>query len=250
MPDSSSPSPKMGFPQHHSSSDAVSQRVNSPRFSGPMTRRAHSFKRNNSNNNNPKTYHEIDLQLNSPRSENPGTPSPVLLDGLDSLSERKQALHQFQRLHLLKKPVGSIVVNFGLREKKKLGHWMFLLFCSLCLFLGVLKICATGWFGSAIERAGVYQDLSDISIANQVFQSFHEHEHMESGSDAERTLKMVASGVVNSENSVVEHLDIWSKPNSENFTQCINQPASQKSKQLKIMHKYIRICVRSFISTM
>ena len=57
-----------------------------------------------------------------------------------------------QRKGLLRKPsVGSMVLDFGLKERKKLGHWMFLFFCGVCLFLGVFKICATGWFGSAIE---------------------------------------------------------------------------------------------------
>lgn len=75
-----------------------------------------------------------------------------------------------QRVHggvvrgLLKKPIGSVVVEFGLRERKKLGHLMFLLFCGMCLFLGLLKICATGWFGSAIERAGFNQVGSSCPI--------------------------------------------------------------------------------------
>lgn len=53
--------------------------------------------------------------------------------------------------------MGSVMVELGLGERKKLGHWMFLLFCGACLFLGLLKICATGWFGSAIERAASNQ---------------------------------------------------------------------------------------------
>lgn len=58
---------------------------------------------------------------------------------------------------LLRKPViGSAVVDLGLsglRERKRLlGQWMFFFFCGACLFLGVLKICAYGWFGSAMER--------------------------------------------------------------------------------------------------
>lgn len=75
-----------------------------------------------------------------------------------------------QRVHggvvrgLLKKPIGSVVVEFGLRERKKLGHLMFFLFCGVCLFLGLLKICATGWFGSAIERAGSNQVGSSSPI--------------------------------------------------------------------------------------
>ncbi|XP_047959612.1 O-fucosyltransferase 35-like [Salvia hispanica] len=76
---------------HHTATDGgggggLSQRVNSPRFSGPMTRCAHSFKQNNANNTNNNSnrnnssnvnnssssnnQHEvIDLNLNSPRSE-------------------------------------------------------------------------------------------------------------------------------------------------------------------------------------
>lgn len=49
--------------------------------------------------------------------------------------------------------------GFGLeiKERRKLGQWMFLMFCGMCLFLGVFKICATGWFGSAIDRLGSNQ---------------------------------------------------------------------------------------------
>lgn len=53
--------------------------------------------------------------------------------------------------------VGSVVVDLGLRERKKLGQWMFFLFCGVCLFMGVFKICASGWFGSALERAASNQ---------------------------------------------------------------------------------------------
>lgn len=161
----------MGHNHHHNTSDGVSQRVNSPRFSGPMTRRAHSFKRNNSNNGNShgsvannsvasttlSPHCEIELQTNSPRSEI-GT-NFVASEVLEPVLERKHTHHVTQRIHgrvvksLLKKPIESFVVDLGLREKKKIGHWMFVVFCGVCLFLGVLKICATGWLGSAIERA-------------------------------------------------------------------------------------------------
>lgn len=134
---------------HHSSnaSDGVSQRVNSPRFSGPMTRRAHSFKRGGGG--------EVELQINSPRSE----------EGLEPIPERRHGHHHVtQRVHgggavkgLLKKPLESFAVDWRLRERKKLGHWMFLVFCGVCLFMGVVKMCATGWLGSAIERAQTNQ---------------------------------------------------------------------------------------------
>lgn len=136
---------------HHNTSDGVPQRVNSPRFSGPMTRRAHSFKRHGAATGNS----EVELQINSPRSE----------EALEPILERKHGHHHHhhhsvtQRTHggvmkgFLKRPLESIVVDLGLREKKKFGHWMFLLFCGVCFFMGVLKICATGWLGSAIEKA-------------------------------------------------------------------------------------------------
>ncbi|OVA08357.1 GDP-fucose protein O-fucosyltransferase [Macleaya cordata] len=213
----------MGFQQNHSNnSDGVSQRVNSPRFSGPMTRRGASFKRNNHHQNN---HHEIDLQINSPRSE---TQNNILsVDGSDSVLEKKQSQIQNQRVH---HGGSSVVPLFGksVRERKKLGHLMFLVFCGVCLFLGVLKIFANGLFGSAVERASSYQDLSDISIKDRTISSFQKHEYGEGGTDVERTLMMVESGIVGHENNVIEHSGIWSKPNSENFTQCINLPRSHK----------------------
>lgn len=139
---------------------AVSQRVNSPRFSGPMTRRAQSFKRNsnNSSNNtsqntqsNSNSSHDvIDLHLNSPRSER--TETPVSPDA-------PHVTGVAQRAHLRRK-ISSLSVDLGgfgleLKEKKKkLSQWVFLMFCGVCLFMGVFKICATGWFGSAIDRIG------------------------------------------------------------------------------------------------
>ncbi|RVW44105.1 O-fucosyltransferase 35 [Vitis vinifera] len=274
----------MGF--HHNASDGVSQRVNSPRFSGPMTRRAHSFKRGNSsgnahNNGSSKggggfdPHYEIDVHLNSPRSEICG--SPVSGDGFDVVLERKQTHHVNQRVHggvlknQPKKHVGSAVLDLGLRERKKLGHWMFFVFCGVCLFLGVLKICATGWFGSAIDRIGSHQkgqksidsggeeqmmtkdpmeniipieeedsgsqpqDFSDPlnTHLNEMDKSSHDYVYREGGSDVERTLMMVASGVVNRQKSMAENSDIWSKPNSENFTQCVNQPRIHKKLDAK-----------------
>ncbi|PON55603.1 GDP-fucose protein O-fucosyltransferase, partial [Trema orientale] len=253
----------MGHNHHqHNTSDGVSQRVNSPRFSGPMTRRAHSFKRNannssqSSNNNNSGTnnnsggghgsngsglssHHEIELHLNSPRSEIGG--NAVSVDGFDSVLERRQAHHVSQRFHvggvkgLLRKPIGSVVVDLGFKGRKKLGHLMFLVFCGLCLFLGVLKICATGWFGSAIERAGFDRDSSDPrSHLSMVDQSSKDYFYREKGADVERTLMMVSTGVVvDSQKSKDEYSGIWSKPSSENFTQCIDQSKNHKKLDAK-----------------
>uniref|UniRef100_A0A5B7AMP5 O-fucosyltransferase family protein n=1 Tax=Davidia involucrata TaxID=16924 RepID=A0A5B7AMP5_DAVIN len=251
----------MGHQQHHShhhntATDGVSLRVNSPRFSGPMTRRAQSFKRNNNNNNSTaaqnsntfSTHHEIDLPLNSPRSEL--DTNSVSVDGVDSVLEKRQTHHHLsQRVHV-KKPmaIGSVGMDLVFSEKKKLGHWMFLVFCGVCLFLGVLKICANGWFGSAIERIESNQDVTDSSFAhpNLINQSSHDG-YMEGkgdgvgGNDVERTLKMVASGVDCSQNSMADYSGIWSKPNNENFSQCIDGPKGHKTELDAKTNGYILI---------
>ncbi|KAF5185679.1 O-fucosyltransferase family protein [Thalictrum thalictroides] len=225
----------MGFQQNHcsSTSDGVSQRINSPRFSGPMTRRLHSFKRsnNNSNNNNncnqsnnsniQNTHHEIDLQINSPRAEALSS-NTVLGDGLEAVSEKKQTHHQNQRNY----HVGSLLGKNG-KEKKRLGHLMFLVFCGVCLLMGLLKFCAIGLFGSAVEKAQSYEDHSKTTT-NNVLSWSHEHGEQEGGSDVERTLKMVASGILKDQNSAMEFSGIWSKPNSDNFIQCIGHPSHKK----------------------
>ncbi|KAA8523316.1 hypothetical protein F0562_009739 [Nyssa sinensis] len=236
----------MDLHQHHSHShniatDGVSQRVNSPRFSGPITRRAHSFKRNNNtrntqnsnthnNNNTFSTHHEIDLQLSSPRSES------VSVDEFESVLEKKHTHHHLtQRVHV-KKSIGSVGIDLGLIEKKKLRHWMFLVFCGVCLFIAVLKICANGWFGSAIERIESTKDVTDSSTALLMDQSAHDGYREEKsdgvgGSDVEQSQMMVASGVVGIQNSNADYSGILSKPNSENFTQCIDRPDwSQKAR--------------------
>ncbi|KAL7136857.1 hypothetical protein ABFS83_10G057500 [Erythranthe nasuta] len=245
---------------HHTAAAAaddgggLSQRVNSPRFSGPMTRRAHSFKRNNNQNNNNSNnssqntnngnstsgsshHHEIiDLQLNSPRSE-----TPVSGDGPDS-SRPAHVSSVAQRVHLRRK-ISSLSVDLGgfgleLKGKKKLGQWMFLMFCGLCLFLGAVKICATGWFGSAIDRIGSNQEIYDSTtshLRNQHDQVPHDFAFTGKGHDngmreieVEQTLTMVASGVVNTRDNVADHSEIWSHPDSDNFTQCIGRPKHKK----------------------
>lgn len=221
-----------------------------------MTRRALSFKRNNNNNNNNNTstssttttHHEIDVQLNSPRSEL--TSNSVSGDGFESVVEKKQTHLQVTHRHHAKKPIvgfgggGRGVADFGdlVGNKKKLGQWMFLLFCGACLFLGVLKICANGWFGSAIERIGSDQDFSDSSITHLNLRDQNSLEHLDRDggndigtelSDAERTLMMATSGVIGDQNRMTDFSGIWAKPNSENFSQCIDRSKIHKKLDMK-----------------
>ncbi|KAE8710440.1 Mob1/phocein family protein [Hibiscus syriacus] len=225
-----------------------------------MTRRGHSFKRNNngnsqtatatgtnasavgssnagnsvSNGNNMSVHHEIDLPLNSPRSEAGGAVGLVSIEGL---SQRKG-------LFLRKPSVGSMVFYFGLKERRKIGHWMFLVFCGVCLFLGVFKICATGWIGSAIETITSNQDLPDTSTNRLKLtdEGFHEYGYREGRSDSDRTLMTVAS-------DVTEHSGIWSKPNSENFIQCIDHSKNHKKLDAKT-NGYILVNVNGGLNQM
>ncbi|KAL6220917.1 hypothetical protein ACLB2K_008670 [Fragaria x ananassa] len=224
----------MGHHHHlHSSTSAdggVSQRVNSPRFSGAMTRRAHSFKRNpfsssaaNNDDGGFSTQYEVDLQMNSPRSEIGAAGEGFVTQSGGGHVTQRAAVRGF-----LRKPIEAVVVEMGLRERKRLGHWMFFAFCGVCLFLGILKICATGWFGSAIETATSNQDNSgSMTHSNRIDESSHDYGYRDGGSDVERTLKMVASGVVGRENRA-EWTGIWSRPNSANYSQCIDHPKSHK----------------------
>ncbi|CAN1337883.1 O-fucosyltransferase 35 [Linum perenne] len=260
----------MGHPSHphshhrNTSSDGVSQRVNSPRFTGSMTRRAHSFKRNTNvasttssspavgngnatsgdvgsaaNKDNNSTTNssscvsprcgsgaeQINLQINSPRSE------VVVVDGFDRQ-------HLVQRVHAKSRKggggIGSAVKEFGLRERKKLGQWMFFVFCGICLFVGVFKICAGGCFGSALDHHQQH-DLHDSET----------HLHLEEGSytssnfeynenaDVDRNLKAATAGVTLTEIDKAVFSGIWASPDSDNFTQCIDLPRSHKKLDAK-----------------
>ncbi|KAJ0234412.1 O-fucosyltransferase 35 [Hirschfeldia incana] len=223
---------------HHDGGDGVPQHVNSPRFSGPMTRRAQSFKRggsgggsstgnthiggDNNNSSSLRVHHEIDLPLNSPRSE---IASGSGLDpsgaGFESAINRKQHYTYGGQLRervvrgLLRKPMVS---EFSLRERKKLGHWMFFAFCGVCLFMGVFKICATGWFGSAIDAAANdHQDLSEsIPRVNLL-----DHDYMYK-SDVD------PSSLGDGNSVVVEYSGVWAKPESGNYSQCIDSLRRRK----------------------
>ncbi|KAI3814447.1 hypothetical protein L1987_14087 [Smallanthus sonchifolius] len=201
---------------HHQNSttaaaDGLSQRVNSPRYSGPMTRRAQSFKRN--------THHEIDVPLNSPRSE--------AAEAFDFVPEKKQT-RLTQRIQTKRSGNADFV---GLEKKKLVGQWMFFVFCGFCLFLGIVKVSVNGWFGSAIERIGFDQDYwdSSISLKNPRHHISHTNRYQDDEeNDVKQTLVMVASGIVGDQDLKDDPTGIWTKPSSGNYTQCVDRPKSHK----------------------
>ncbi|KAL2997916.1 hypothetical protein AAZX31_09G066900 [Glycine max] len=170
-----------------------------------MTRPAHSFKRNNNNS-------EIELQINSPRSP--------LVSAEGSVSKRNQH-HQKEK-------------------KNKFGCWVFLLFCGVCLFLGLLMICASAWwfrskdqFQWTSEADQAFTKLKDalcqapelsdsITSQNLMDQSSHGYAYREGANEVDRTLKLVTTGVYGMNNK---------RPNYENFTQCIDLPRNHKNEK-------------------
>lgn len=124
------------------------------------------------------------------------------------------------------------VVGIGdSREKKRLGHWMFIAFCGVCFFLGVFKICAYGWFGLAVERQERFQESSTY-FSGHIVSSSNAYGHR-GASDRERTLMTVESGSDGSQSSLSQHSGIWAKSDSANFTQCIDHPRSHRKLDAK-----------------
>lgn len=243
---------------HHNSSDGVSQRVNSPRFSGPMTRRAHSFKRNNNgsgtvnngsthNNSNSNsgnncnaaslaTHHEIDVPINSPRSESvsdAGLTQRVHAGVVKSFLNSKKSGGGIG----IRTSIESVVGDLGFRGRKKLGQWMFFVFCGVCLFLGVFKICVSGWLGSAIENAASNQDTSNsiahLEQGSQRSLSSDTYAYGKAENDVERSLKTLESKTDVGQNVKPELSGIWLKASTKNFTQCIDRPRSHKKLDAK-----------------
>uniref|UniRef100_A0A2P2MCD6 O-fucosyltransferase family protein n=1 Tax=Rhizophora mucronata TaxID=61149 RepID=A0A2P2MCD6_RHIMU len=231
---------------NHNTSDGVSPRVNSPRFSGAMTRRTQSFKRNNATGNNGNSSnnhansgfgtgadHGIDLPVSSPRSDS-------LDDYHQILSQRAHGRVVKSLMH--KKGSFGSMMDLGLRERRKLGRWFFFLFCGACLFLGLFKICANGWFGSTLETVASEQDLSNSIKSTQSSESSRIYRHGEGAKDKKRALQTLAvPDVIDTQNSKAQLPGIWSKPNSENFTQCIDDQSRSHKKLGAKTNGYILI---------
>lgn len=159
-------------PNHHgapggaNSGDGISQHqiVHSPRYAGSMTRRGHSFKRSGVNGG------EIELQINSPRSspDNSGGISFSEVSELASPTPKSSAAEWWQHGQNLRSRFGMPLLGKGVfkkpaaalpfRDKKQLGNFVFLVFCSVCLCLGVMKMVFGCWFGSLlVEREERHQ---------------------------------------------------------------------------------------------
>ncbi|KAI0495969.1 hypothetical protein KFK09_022276 [Dendrobium nobile] len=240
----------MGFQQLHAnhqgagtggnSGDGIShhQRVHSPRYAGSMTRRANSFKRSVGNSS------EVELQIHSPRSSSdsmggspmsdaadlPSSPSPF-----DSTSDR---WHQGQNIRfrlaapLLGKAVfAKPVSGLTFRDRRRLGNVVFLVFCGVCLWLGVAKIFAGGWLGSILaERAERYQRLSAEYTSRKA--GLSNNPGLKRGSENDRFLMTLSSGIDGVHEKLLKNAEIWAKLNNENFTQCI-EPANYKNVDAK-----------------
>ncbi|MCL7027820.1 hypothetical protein MKW94_006436 [Papaver nudicaule] len=192
-----------------------------------MTRRGASFKR---------THHEIDLPINSPRSDSTNNNTLLNDGGSQNINNTQQLNHRSTNSGGGSGLFGSR--NVSRERKKQLGHLMFLVFCGVCLFMGVLKIIfAVGLFGSSsMDTSDSYhQGLSGTFATDRRISSIDEHGKGESTTDVERTLMTVESEIEghSHEKNLVMHSGIWSRPDSENFKQCINLPKAQKKLEKK-----------------
>ncbi|WOL20205.1 hypothetical protein Cni_G29008 [Canna indica] len=230
------------FHHHHhqqqhddgASSNHQHQVVNSPRYTGSMTRRTHSFKRAAGGSG------EIELQINSPRTASDENSASPVAEAADSPSaavgERVQGgggavqLHHHQNLRfrlgvpiLGKKQHGA--AELGFRERKKVANFLFLAFCGVCLVLGLVKIFAGRWIPlPTSERENTYQDLSGTQFADSEIEITKVHRSL---SDSERTLMTIPLSTSSSE-KISELPSIWVKSNTENFTQCIDHTTKKK----------------------
>ncbi|KAF3795331.1 Uncharacterized protein EJ110_NYTH05402 [Nymphaea thermarum] len=227
-------------------------RVGSPRFSGPMTRRGHSFKAN----------HDLELQLHSPRSEisghkhnshhhHPGGDSEPqarttsCCNATTSVSDggNPNSYHHWYAYHqrhlfgrgLLKKSYSPSLVDFGVRAfgKKRLSRLIFYALCGACLFLGILKISTLFWNGSDIENTHDFTDLhGDATFGDKISGNKGQLWYTE-GSDGERSLMMFSSVLDDSTMPKSDYSGVWSKPDSEDFKQCIDRPKNYKRPDTK-----------------
>ncbi|KAL9224213.1 hypothetical protein vseg_000274 [Gypsophila vaccaria] len=229
-------------------SSSSSQKVNSPR----LTRRAPSFKRPSSSSsttttsaavdNSSPNHHHIDVVLTSPRSDH-STPKHNNSNNnthFNSLNHRLVAANYGANYGTSSNSSSSnsgegkkgSVVEVGYRERKRL----FLLFCGVCLFLGLFKIFVTlGFFTSShhhsshkIHSGSHYSRQYHSDQASQDYGYRDGVDHQDGGNDLGQTLRTVASGVVDNANRLGKYSGIWSKPNSENFSQCIDMHKSHK----------------------
>ncbi|KAF3790071.1 Uncharacterized protein EJ110_NYTH17307 [Nymphaea thermarum] len=205
----------------------VTQRVSSPRFSGPMTRRTHSFKVGSS--------HDVELQLHSPKSENPiletqDSSAATTSGSIPTTTTTNSFLHRWFSYRprplfgkgLLRKPSSPSLLDFGVSayRRKRLGHLLLYALCGACLFLAVLKISTSVWIGSGEYSGGASFQSGESGSKNDNWYI--------QGADSDRSLMMVSSVVAESLTNKRKYSEIWSKPNSEEFKQCIDRQKSYK----------------------
>ncbi|XP_020582394.1 LOW QUALITY PROTEIN: uncharacterized protein At1g04910-like [Phalaenopsis equestris] len=230
----------MGFQQVHSNHQAAGsgnyQSVHSPRYAASMTRRTNSFKRSIGNSSD-------ELQIHSPRlsgdSSLRGSPTSDAADLPSSpFDPKSERWHQGQNIRfrlaaplLGKSLFAKPVAGLASRDRRRLGNYAFLVFCGVCLWIGVMKIIAGGWLGSILtDRALRYQRLSAEYSSRKAWLS--NYPALKVGSDNDRYLMTLSSNIDGVNENLPKHTEIWAKPNSENFTQCI-EPANYKNVDTK-----------------
>nr|XP_043627127.1 O-fucosyltransferase 35-like [Erigeron canadensis] len=207
----------------------------SPRYSGPMTRRAQSFKRG---------HHEIDVLLNSPTSETAAAAAGGLL--FDSIPERKQQHRLTKRsdrlgLHPLLLLSSSDKDNNNNNNinnnhiKKRLTlmicgwrwRWMVMMMSTLFV-LGILKLFSVNHHQDYWDSSVPHNNIKDPNSHNNEYQGDENHYVQVKENYVKQTLTMVSSSIFDDQNHDDYSTGIWTKPSSGSYTQCVDHSKSHK----------------------
>lgn len=190
------------------------QVVNSPRYSGPMTRRALSFKRNNS--------HDVEVAV----------PDSPIVEGDQYAHESRPAYHQ-NPVHIkpLLKKSAAIARSFNNKTGSRQCAFYF---CGVfVIFLILMKISTLGWLGYQIEQNTMSKDLSHTLLDLRTLPNSKEEraKQLTEESDTRNTIWIDSSDAIAIQTHKVEKIQnsaLWLKSESESFEQCIDRSKISK----------------------
>eukprot|EP01018_Ginkgo_biloba_P007626 Gb_19493 [translate_table: standard] len=197
-----------------------SQVLNSPRYPGPITRRALSFKR------------KQDIELaTSPRPERSAG------DEGENPSETRLLRHHSGLEHnslyvkaLLKR---SPTVASAINNRKSSRKWAFYFCGSLVAIFILMKASTVGWFASRTDLHTRFEDLSSPTLVLQPLKISEEKRAQqlvgETGSG--QSVWGLSSDTIASQTDKAgecQNHSIWLKPENNYFEQCINHSRSYK----------------------
>lgn len=174
--------------------------VNSPRYSGPMTRRALSFKRNNN--------HDVEVAV----------PDSPIVEG-DQYAHKSRPVYHQNPAHMkpLLKKSATIPRSFN---KKDCSRQCAFYFCGVfVVFLILMKLPMLGWLGYQIEHNTMSEDLSRTLLDLWKLPNSEEEraKHLTEESDTRNTIWIDSSDAISIQTHKVEKIQnsaLWLKSNA------------------------------------